>query len=344
MSKISIIAFTQRGFELAERIAAGLEAAQLWGSACAVDVSRGFGECKVYLPAWMAERFSTSDALVFVGASGIAVRAIAPHVASKTSDPAVVVVDERARFSIPLLSGHIGGANELARAIAQATGAQAAVTTATDVNGLWAVDEWAARSGLAIENPGAIKHVSSRLLAGKIVRLYSDAELVGELPPGVCRVSQANDADVVISSCRCSDEEVLHLVPRCITAGIGCRRGIAAAAIEEAFAAACSRARVSPLALCGVASIDIKAGEPGLLEFCEHHGLGLATHSADELARVQGSVSSSAFVARTVGVDCVCERAALACGGELVAFKLALNGVTVALARLPVSYGFANHS
>ena len=340
MSSISIIAFTARGLALAQRIAAGLETAEVFGGVCSADVARGFGEGKASLGVWVAERFSSSDVLVFVGAAGVAVRAIAPYVAAKTSDPAVVAVDERACFAIPLLSGHIGGANELARAIAQLTGAQAAITTATDVNGLWAVDEWARQSGLAIENPAAIKTVSARLLASEEVRLFADVELGGDLPAGVRRDSDAGEAHVAISPFACSNESALHLVPCCIVAGMGCRKGIAAAAVEEAFAAACAQAGVSPLALCGVASIDIKANEQGLFEFCEHRGLKLAAYSAAELSQVEGSVSSSEFVAQTVGVDCVCERAALCGGGRLVAPKFALNGVTVALAQVPTSYRF----
>lgn len=131
-----------------------------------VSVSRGFGEGKADLRAWTALAWEASDALLFVGAAGIAVRAIAPHVASKATDPGVVVIDEAGRFAVPLLSGHLGGANELAQTVARAAGAIPVITTATDVRGVWAVDTWARRAGLAVSNPEAIKRVSARLLSG----------------------------------------------------------------------------------------------------------------------------------------------------------------------------------
>ncbi|WP_343000830.1 cobalamin biosynthesis central domain-containing protein, partial [Collinsella aerofaciens] len=164
-----------------------------------VSVSRGFGEGKADLRAWTALAWEASDALLFVGAAGIAVRAIAPHVASKASDSAVVVIDEAGRFAIPLLSGHLGGANELAQTVARAAGAISVITTATDVRGVWAVDTWARCAGLAVSNPEAIKRVSARLLSGGRVTLYSDMPISGQPPEGVDIVSDRARADIVVS-------------------------------------------------------------------------------------------------------------------------------------------------
>ena len=135
--KLSIIAFSDRGYELAERLAEQLGTA---ASRCGEEIS---------LQDWTRERFRTDDGLIFVGAAGIAVRAIAPFVRDKTQDPAVVVIDERALHVIPILSGHLGGANDLARRIATLTGSDCVITTATDINGVFAVDGFwqAARFG-----------------------------------------------------------------------------------------------------------------------------------------------------------------------------------------------------
>ena len=126
------LAFTSKGLALARKLAAAQPG----------DVARS-GENGVTLANWTAAQFAQSDAIVFVGAVGIAVRAIAPHCRSKATDPAVVVLDECGRFAIPLLSGHLGGANDLARRLAKAYGAVPVITTATDANGVFAVDEWA---------------------------------------------------------------------------------------------------------------------------------------------------------------------------------------------------------
>ena len=133
------IAFTARGMALAQQLAA----------ACPGSVTRG-GADGVRLTDWTAAQFAQSDALIFVGAAGIAVRAIAPHCRSKAADPAVVVLDEGGQFAIPLLSGHLGGANELAQRLAAVCHAVPVITTATDGRGVFAVDEWAKRQNLSL--------------------------------------------------------------------------------------------------------------------------------------------------------------------------------------------------
>ena len=150
---------------------------------------------------WAERWFSHAEALVFVCACGIAVRAVAPHVRSKAEDPAVLVLDERGRHVVPILSGHIGGANALARRIAALTGGAAVLTTATDVNGLVAVDEWAVESDCAIENLEAVKQVSSAILEGR--------------PVGVAVTEQEQPAPWPVT---------LWLRPRRLVLGAGCRK------------------------------------------------------------------------------------------------------------------------
>ena len=144
------LAFTDTGLTLARRLADALPG----------SVDR-CGSGGVSLAGWTALQFAQSDALVFVGAVGIAVRAIAPHCRSKASDPAVVVLDECGRFAVPVLSGHLGGANNLARALAAVCGAVPVITTATDAHGIFAVDEWAKHQNCTVLEAERIKHVSS---------------------------------------------------------------------------------------------------------------------------------------------------------------------------------------
>ena len=162
------LAFTAKGEALAHRLAEALPG----------SVSRCGGD--VTLKDWTAEHFAQDEALIFVGAVGIAVRAIAPHCRSKAADPAVVVVDEGGNFAVPLLSGHLGGANALARALAKACGAVPVITTATDINGLFAVDLWAKAQNCAVLEPERIKRVSGALLAGQTVRYWSPWPVTGK--------------------------------------------------------------------------------------------------------------------------------------------------------------------
>ena len=342
MESISFIAFTRKGCETAKALAAGLAScADYAGARVSVcgpgRLAAGAGiDAYDDLAAWTAEHFAADDALVFVGASGIAVRAIAPHVRDKFVDPAVVSVDEAGAFAVPLLSGHVGGANELTRALAGIAGGQAAVSTATDVNGVFAVDEWAARQGFAIIERDVAKEVSAALLEGKPVGFASDFDLGWELPQGV--VDGAADIGFVVSLDEGTQPfpRTLHLVPRVATVGVGCRRGTDADALAGAVFGALSRAHVSPRAVRALASIDVKANEPAIRELAQREGWELRFYSADELAAVPGSFDSSDFVEQTVGVGNVCERAACTAGGSLVAAKHAANGVTVAIAAATV--------
>ncbi len=169
------LAFTAKGLALAQKLAAAYP-----GSVARCGHEAG----QVHLADWTARQFAGSDALVFVGAVGIAVRAIAPHCKSKASDPAVVVLDECGRFAVPVLSGHLGGANELARRLAAVCGAVPVITTATDANGVFAVDEWAKHQNCTVLEPERIKEVSGALLAGRTVRFASDWPIAGTRLPG----------------------------------------------------------------------------------------------------------------------------------------------------------------
>lgn len=134
---------------------------------------------------WTAKGFREGRTLLFIGAAGIATRAIAPYIRHKATDPAVIVVDCGGRFVIPLLSGHLGGANGKARRIADVLGAEAVITTATDGKGVFAVDEWAKRQELAVANPDQIKTVSAALLRGDEVIFKTALPVAGTIPEGI---------------------------------------------------------------------------------------------------------------------------------------------------------------
>ena len=344
---VRLMAFTDAGHALAGKVAAGLGL----DAGAVMRCGEPLG-----LRAWTEAGFAEgADALVFVGATGIAVRAVAPHLVSKACDPAVVVVDEGGRFAIPLVSGHLGGANALALRIAELAGATPVITTATDVRGVFAVDSWARAQGCAVANPERIKAVSGALLAGKTVTVRSRWPIAGAVPPGVRLLADAGEPpDVEVGLGQpvheaCASEKPhdtqgfsaevegpLLVVPRVVVAGIGCRRGVACEAIDQAVDQVLREVGVSWLALRSVASIDIKRNEAGLRAFCEKHGLPFEVFSAAELEAVEGTFAGSEFVRSVAGVDNVCERAAVrASGGELLAPKRALGGVTVALAVAP---------
>lgn len=330
-----VFAFTARGKELALRIrdilAEGGDGVELRAPERLADAD--FAAYPGSLSDCVGAAFDR-DELLFIGASGIAVRAVAPHVADKSSDPAVLCLDERGQFVVPLLSGHIGGANRLARRIAEGIGATPVVTTATDVNGRFSVDAWAAERGMWISDMALAKRISAEILT-RDIPLFTDAPIPPEsLPDGLVWADRG-----LLGICASVRElspfdETLSVVPRALRVGLGCRRGTGADRFEAAVRRAFSENRLRIEAVREAASIDVKADEPGLIEFCRRMGWPVAFHSADALAAVPGSFTGSGFVKETVGVDNVCERAAAATGGRLIVPKTALDGVTVAVAEM----------
>ena len=317
------LAFTDTGLALAHRLAQALPG----------SVTR-CGKDGPSITEWTAAEFVRSDALIFVGAVGIAVRAIAPHCRSKAADPAVVVLDECGRFAVPILSGHLGGANDLARALAAVCGAVPVITTATDAHGIFAVDEWAKHQNCTVLEPQRIKLVSAKLLAGSPAAFWAEFPVTGQLPAGVIGAQTQNEADFALTLFPAGN--ALHLVPRIGVLGIGCKRGTPAGTLESAFAAFCSQHSLAPQCITAAASIDLKADEPGLLAFCAAHGWPVQFYSSEQLRAVPGQFTPSPFVQGVTGVDNVCERSAvLASGGTRILPKFACTGVTFALAAQP---------
>lgn len=339
--RIEWIAFTEKGYRLAGSIAEGLCAE---GERCAVSGCGAWMDEKhgVKLKDWTESAMRAADALVFVGACGIAVRAVAPFLRGKDLDPAVVVVDEAGRNAVALLSGHIGGANALARRIAAICGAYPVITTATDVAGRFSVDAWASAQGFALEPLPAAKAISAALLAGEEVGVCSDFPIAGKLPDGV-RAAKSGRCGFYLTYYRNRTpfDATLWVTPRTVVLGIGCRRGKSADEIAAAVQSALAFWGIPEIAVCRAASIDCKQREEGLLRFCAAHAWETAFFSAEELRRTAGDFTPSAFVEETVGVDNVCERAAVAgSSGVLIARKYARDGVTVAAAARPTVIRF----
>lgn len=323
---IAAIAFTQAGLALGRRLQRLLEGDT-------VSLAAATGEQKVSFRHWTEEHFPVRDALIYIGATGIAVRAVAPFLKSKTCDPAVLVLDDRGRFCIPLVSGHLGGANALARRVAELIDAIPVITTATDNHGVFAIDTWAKAQGFTLENPQGIKTVSSQLLEGKTVRIRCDFPTAGRIPEGLVLVHE-KPYDAAITIKPKTNQSTLFLIPPVACVGVGCRKNIALEALEEAYHMLLRKGGIDPAAVCGLYSIDLKAEEPALLALAEKLGLPLITYSAAQLNGVKGNFSASAFVQKTTGTDNVCERSAVlgSGGGRLILKKNAGNGVTMAMA------------
>lgn len=277
-----------------------------------------------------------AQALIFVGAAAIAIRMTAPHLRGKEKDPAVLVIDEKGQFVIPLLAGHIGGANGLARMLAAMLHGQAVITTATDVNDLFAVDEWAARQGLHLSSLQDAKQFAAELLERGQAGLYSEFPIGdGDMPAGLIR-TQEGPVGVAITV-----HEDCHPFARTVAAypvilhiGIGCKRGTSRERIAQRVEEDMKQIHVSWHAVADISTIDIKKTEAGLTAFAEQHHLPIHYYTVRQLNDAPGTFMSSDFVRRIIGTDNVCERAAVLAshGGTLLLQKSGKDGVTVAIA------------
>ena len=347
--RAAVICFTAGGMRTAEQIRPvlqriGLET-DVWCKK--QNVPADHPGCMILeepLRDWTGKRFKDSSLIVFVSATGIAVRSIAPFLVSKVTDPAVLNIDEMGKFVISLVSGHMGGANEAAEKVAEHLGAVCVVTTATDLNGRFAVDVFAKRNGLLISDMKLAKQISARILDGETITVISDLPVCGELP-GQLRLLRGGkeeelprqSADIYIGFREVDPgerkSEILRLVPRILTVGMGCRKNRDVEALRSFFEESMRRFHLAPEAVCRVCSIDLKAHEPGLTALAEGLGVPFSTYTAEELAACPGDFSSSGFVKSVTGVDNVCERSAvLGSAGFLVMPRQAGDGITMAAA------------
>lgn len=413
--RVLLITCSMRGYATMQKLAKKLE--NISGAEIITKV-----KCEVLpevsmketVKACVDEYFEQVDAIVFVTASGIAVRSVAEHLTHKSKDPAIVCMDECGKHVISLVSGHVGGANALTQMLADVMWATPVITTATDVEGRFSIDDYAREHNLVVTDWAKAKAISAEVLAAGAKPVWVDEAAgsqeeekracemrkeqkstgidVGKIENDGCKnevdgcENRIDGCENEVDGCKnrvdesenkvdgCGnrinvkrlqigshqviitpqdgsvDVRTLQLIPRCIVAGVGCKKGTPVDKIEHAVQDAFAKAGLRMEALCAVASIDLKKEEAGLLEFCETRNVPFETYAAEELQAVPGTYSASEFVSGVTGVDNVCERSAVkyasehgmnqgeqllgrqAKHGELLLRKQAYGGVTVALA------------
>lgn len=307
--------------------------------------------------------FGRYDSLICIMATGIVVRILAPLIVHKTSDPAVVVLDQKGKYAISLLSGHLGGANDLAREMAAISGGEAVITTATDVAGELSFDTFAKKHDMAIENIGQLKHISSALLSGKKVNVFTDknaAELYPELAKEQKRgmiailplseffktyAIESNIPAVVIderlfvsNSTVPQAAPVLYLRPRTICAGIGCKRNMEQKPIEEALLQTLKEEGIHPLSLKCIATIPLKSHEPGIIGTAANLNVPLQIIPTEEIENLdinQLGIQTSEFVASQTGVLSVSTACSYLASskGTILRDKAKYKGITIALSK-----------
>ncbi|HTR44961.1 MAG TPA: precorrin-3B C(17)-methyltransferase, partial [Thermodesulfovibrionales bacterium] len=316
-----IFYITAKGLNLARRLK------EHWSDARVVKYTAGV----------VPELWKESRSFIFIMATGIVARTIAPLIEDKKTDPAVVVVDEAGRFAISLLSGHLGGANALTREIASLLGGEAVITTASDLNNLPSLDLWAKENGLVIEDWTLLPRVATKLLNRGTLRICCEEDAGIEMPREFTEVSTAGQADLLIThraAIPSSQKGALVMRPKNLVVGIGCNRGTASKEIEDTVRDVLARHNLSFSSVSSLATIDIKMNEPGLMAFAEKSSLKIQGFTPDELNTVPGITVSKA-ARKATGANAVAEPAALLASGNdvLLVPKQRSGNVTVAVAK-----------
>ena len=320
---MKIISFTKKGSKLNISISEKLK-----GKGFSIGEYEGL--TVIGLDEFSKKGFEEKEPMIFIGAVGIAVRAIAKYVEDKFLDPPVVVIDENGNYVIPILSGHVGGGNKLANRVSEILGAQSVITTATDINGVISIDTFAVENNLSIVERDLAKEVSKYLLEGKKVGFFLGNQEVEEYG-----FSKTDELGVFVGAIKeMPYKHTLHLVPKALCVGVGCRRNTTKEQIFDAIDTVFTKNNLFKDAIYYLGTIDIKKDETGLLEYCKSENLRLKFFSADELLKQEGITSASDFVKEITGTDNVCERSAMALGGsKIIISKTIINGVTVAIAE-----------
>jgi len=356
--KVAVWAITPNGLTLGHKICAGISGARLFVSEPlqkefqpdfeyspnANDLtSMGADQIKDVstfnrLSEELAVQFCEFSAHIFIFSTGIAVRMIAPLIQSKTTDPAVIVLDDKGIHAISLLSGHLGGANRLTQRIATLINARAVITTATDINELPSIDLVAQKNNLYIENPEAIKNVNMVFLKKGTMAVYDPAGFINEqIPEAFIHTSNTPPQGVgVVCTWKIIEvpRETLILRPRNLSVGIGCNRNTSIKVIHAFLKEVFEEEGLSLNSVFILATTDVKQDESGLLELADKLDLPIKFYDKTQLNSVDTIETPSTMVEKHLGVKSVCEAAAILAAqrGRLIVTKKKNKDVTIAVA------------
>lgn len=295
-------------------------------------------ECS--LEEWTGHMFEDKDGILFISSVERTVRITAPFTKGKTKDPAIVVMDEKGIFAIPLMSGRLGWADELTGILANLTGAIPVITTPADVNGRFAVEVFAKKNGMHISDMEYAKSILLDTLDEKQIGFYTDFPITGVIPEEISlwtpdKVFEGtNGICVSLGESKAHFKQTLYLIPKIVSIGIECKTGTAPDVIESRILEELEAAQVSAYAVKQIASIDRNADEAGILGFAEKHAVPFYTYSPEELRKAESAFTERKSVYPATDASDICRRSALLVSdnGRLIWSRSLKSDVAIALA------------
>lgn len=334
--KIACVSFTQRGKEIGNKLVKLSSRANIYTVYHFINNEIN-GGIKSIMPYLVKEY----EGLIFISATGIAVRFMKPYIRDKTQDPAVVVVDDGGKFAISLLSGHIGGANELAQWVGSTLKAIPVITTASDNRYIESIDLFAIKNNYHMENKDSMKEITAMMVNGSKIGFYSEMEEIIDYD-NLTILSNPKDLDpsiegiIIVSSkigLKIPSNKYCLLIPKNINIGIGCRKNVEGKRIIELIENTLGRLSLSPKGIKAIGTVEVKRGETGIIEACNYFNCPLKIFSLKEIKEVEAKFPKSHFVKETIGVYSVSEPSAYLLGGKMLAAKIKKDGITLSIAK-----------
>ena len=284
------------------------------------------------------EVMKTSKGVIFISSTGIAVRAIAPFLEGKDKDSGVVVVDLSSKYAINILSGHLGGGNELTLEVAKILNVQPIITTATDNLGIIAPDILAKDNALIIEDLKKAKYIASLLVDEKIIGIKDDCNIIN-ITKGYEKVEELRENCIWIThnlknTAIEDDSKILKLIKKDLVLGIGCRRGTSYEKLNDFINSSLVKNNLDIRATAFIVSVDVKANEEGLIKLAQKMDCPFKTFKREEIESVQDKYEKSEFVLKTLGITGVCEPCVDLAGADVIISKLKHEGMTLAIGVL----------
>lgn len=339
---ICIISVTEKGDILGEKIKESLSG-DLYCKSNILDFK---------LDTITEKAFEKYDSIIFISSTGIAVRAISKYLKSKDKDPAVVVVDVCNKFSISLVSGHLGGANDLALRISKILNNTPVITTATDNMGILAPDVIAMNNNLIIDDLKIAKVIASRLVNKEEVYFIDNRNLV-KCPKGYTEIQELKNYTLWITNrnegiYKLTDKEsnkqsylydidnskILRLIRRDIVLGIGCRKNTDKDKMYEFVKDSLEKNNIDLRSVALISSIDIKNKEEAILSLKEKLNCNIRFFTKEEIATIEHKYEGSEFVKKSIGVGVVSEPVIELSGGNIIVKKIKKDGMTLAIGEL----------